>query len=127
MSVAVGVADNGEGRVLIAQRPVGKSYAGKWEFPGGKLEPGETVFEALVREFREELGMAVESGVELFRHRHRYPDRHVELHVWQVQQFHGEPRGLEGQAVAWVTPPELDDVDFLEGNRLILEKVQALY
>lgn len=124
--VAVGIAADASGRLLVGQRPQGKDYAGQWEFPGGKLEPGETVFSALVREFREELGLLVRVAEPLFTARHSYSDRQVELHLWLVTDFHGEAKGLEGQSLRWVAPKDLATLDFLEGNRALLERVSAL-
>jgi|TARA_E500000178_G_scaffold245890_1_gene242350 8-oxo-dGTP diphosphatase len=124
--VAVGVVADSQGRLLIGERPQGKAYAGQWEFPGGKVEPGETLFEALVREFREELNLQVEAAHGLFSCVHVYPDREVELHFWQVTDYRGEPRGVEGQNLRWVHSDDLASVNFLEGNRALLEKICAL-
>ena len=124
--VAVGVVADSQGRLLIGERPQGKAYAGQWECPGGKVEPGETLFEALVREFREELNLQVEAAHGLFSCVHVYPDREVELHFWQVTDYRGEPRGVEGQNLRWVHSDDLASVNFLEGNRALLEKICAL-
>jgi len=124
--VAVGVVVDSQGRLLIGERPQGKAYAGQWEFPGGKVEPGEAVFEALVREFREELNLQVEAAHALFSCIHAYPDREVELHFWQVTDYRGEARGVEGQNLRWVHSDDLASVNFLEGNRALLEKICAL-
>ena len=124
--VAVGIAVDPSGHLLVGQRPVGKAYAGQWEFPGGKLEPGETDYQALVREFREELGLEVLLARPLFSCLHNYPDRKVELRLWQVTDFHGEARGLEGQELRWVNPTDLRSLDFLDGNRSLLERICAL-
>lgn len=124
--VAVGVVADSQGRLLIGERPQGKAYAGQWEFPGGKLEPGETVFEALVREFREELNLQVEAAHALFSCAHAYPDREVELHFWQVTEYQGKAQGVEGQNLRWVHSDDLASVNFLEGNRALLKRVCAL-
>ena len=124
--VAVGVVVDSQGRLLIGERPQGKAYAGQWEFPGGKVEPGEAVFEALVREFREELNLQVEAAHALFSCVHAYPDREVELHFWQVTDYRGEAQGVEGQNLQWVHSDDLASVNFLEGNRALLEKICAL-
>lgn len=124
--VAVGVVADSQGRLLIGERPHGKVYAGQWEFPGGKLEPGETVFEALVREFREELNLQVEAAHALFSCAHAYPDREVELHFWQVTEYQGKAQGAEGQNLRWVHSDDLASVNFLEGNRALLKRVCAL-
>ena len=124
--VAVGVVVDSQGRLLIGERPQGKAYAGQWEFPGGKVEPGEAVFEALVREFREELNLQVEAAHALFSCVHAYPDRQVELHFWRVTDYRGEAQGVEGQNLQWVHSDDLASVNFLEGNRALLEKICAL-
>lgn len=126
IQVAVGIARNSEGRLLIGERPAGKDYAGQWEFPGGKIEPGEDVFDALVREFLEELNLEVHAGTPLFSQRHRYPDRVVELHLWLITEFSGDPQGLEGQKLQWAGVDTLRSVRFLEGNRALLDRVCEL-
>ena len=121
--VAVGIARDTMGQLLVGQRPACKAYPGKWEFPGGKLEPGESVFKALVREFREELGLEIIQAEPVFVVRHRYPDRSVELNVWRVIDSRGKATGREGQVISWVASRELAGLDFLEGNQAIVEKV----
>jgi 8-oxo-dGTP diphosphatase len=95
------------GRVLLARRPDGVHQGGLWEFPGGKLEPGETVEAALQRELAEELGVAVVSHRPLIRIRHDYDDLSVLLDVHRVDDWHGEVHGREGQPLAWVEPRDL--------------------
>ena len=121
--VAVGIARDPMGRLLVGQRPACKDYPGKWEFPGGKLESGESVYKALVREFREELGLEITRAEPAFVVRHHYPDRSVELNVWRVIHFLGKAIGLEDQVVCWVAPRELAGLDFLDGNQTLLERV----
>ncbi len=97
------------GRVLIAQRPTGKSLAGLWEFPGGKVEPGEGLEEALVRELREELDVTVRAdALDPFAFAsHSYPDFNLLMPLYMVRTWDGAPRALEAQALAWVTPTEM--------------------
>ena len=102
--VAVGIARDPMGRLLVGQRPACKDYPGKWEFPGGKLELGESVYTALVREFREELGLEITRAEPAFVVRHHYPDRSVELNVWRVIDFLGKATGLEDQVVLGGSP-----------------------
>jgi len=107
IKVAVGVLQNAAGSFLLASRPVGKAYAGYWEFPGGKFEFGETGQEALVRELKEELGINITAQqARLWRiQKVDYPHALVELHFFRVQNFEGTPQTLEGQAVAWSELP----------------------
>ena len=91
-------------QVLFAQRPEGKPYAGYWEFPGGKIEAGESSLAALVRELEEELGIRVKRASEWLTQRHVYPHAHVELRFFLITQWDGEVTPLEGQRVAWQTP-----------------------
>ena len=96
------------GRVLIAERPPGKHLAGRWEFPGGKIDAGETERQALTRELAEELGVAMRSRAPALLHvSHDYDDRRVEISLWVVEDFSGEPTGLDGQVLKWVLPDKL--------------------
>jgi 8-oxo-dGTP diphosphatase len=113
--VAAGILD-AAGRVLIAERPAGKHMAGRWEFPGGKVAPGESEKDALARELKEELGIAVMSARHLMRLTHRYPDRDVELSMWVVERYDGEPRPLDGQRLKWVERARLLGEDILEAD-----------
>jgi mutator protein MutT len=109
------------GRVLIAQRPAGTHLAGDWEFPGGKLEPGEERLAGLARELREELGITTMGTPRpLIRVRHAYPSREVLLDMWVVKRYSGEPRGLDGQALRWRTQDELDAVELLPADKPIV-------
>ena len=105
------------GRVLIAERPAGKHMAGRWEFPGGKVAPGESEQAALVRELQEELGIGVLEAHPMMRLTHRYPDRDVELSMWVVGRYSGEPLALDGQRLKWVERTQLAGEDILEADR----------
>lgn len=118
--VAAACLINAHGQVLIAQRPPGKIAAGKWEFPGGKIERGETAQQALVRELHEELGVSVQAAQPLIRVRHDYSDRSVLLDTWRVQQWQGTPHAREGQQLAWVAPQDLSDWDLLAADAPIV-------
>lgn len=109
-----------QGRVLVAQRPPGKHLAGGWEFPGGKLHPGEARYAGLARELAEELGVVLAAARPLIRIRHDYPDRSVLLDVWLATGYSGEPRGLDGQALDWVLPDDLPRHDLLPADRPIV-------
>lgn len=103
--VAAVALTGGDGRILMTQRPVGKSFAGLWEFPGGKLEPGEAPETALVRELSEELGIivAAEALVPLTFVSHAYDDFHLVMLMYVCRDWQGTPHGAEGQALCWDT------------------------
>jgi mutator protein MutT len=114
--VAAAVIDS-RGRVLIAQRPAGKHLAGGWEFPGGKLEPGEDRRVGLARELREELGISITTPRPLIRVRHSYDFGDVLIDMWVVRVYSGgEPKGLDGQALRWCTRDELESVELLPAD-----------
>ena len=117
--VAAAIFD-GSGRVLIAERPAGKHMAGRWEFPGGKVAPGEAEEAALARELEEELGIQVTAAQPMMRLTHRYPDREVELSMWVVERYRGEPRALDGQRLKWVQRAQLAGEDILEADRPVV-------
>lgn len=125
IEVAVGIVRDQQGRVLIGQRIVKDNYYQKWEFPGGKLEAGETPQQALVREFTEEVGIQITECQDLMLLEHNYPDRHVRLHVQTILQYVGEITAMEGQALKWVALDELSEIDFLDGNTAIVEKLKT--
>jgi 8-oxo-dGTP diphosphatase len=124
IQVAVGLIVNSAGELLIAQRPLDKPYGGLWEFPGGKIEAGESVFKALQRELLEELGIRVNSAEPWLQTEYAYPEKTVLLHTWIIKDFVGDAEGREGQLVRWVLPNTLDQYQFPAGNQLILEKVR---
>jgi 8-oxo-dGTP diphosphatase len=99
--IAVAVIRRSDGRVLLADRPYGKAWAGYWEFPGGKVDTGETVAEALARELREELGIVPETVFPWITRVYDYPERRVRLHCMRVTAWRGEPQGREGQRLSW--------------------------
>ena len=101
IDVAVGILMKPNGDVLLGQRPAGKPYAGYWEFPGGKVESGESILDALKREFVEELGVHLVSAEAWCGVEHVYPHAHVRLHFYISREWQGEPQSLEGQSFAW--------------------------
>lgn len=101
IEVAAAVIQRRDGRFLLAQRPHGKVYAGYWEFPGGKVEPGEPAERALARELHEELGIEVRVSYPWITREHRYPHGHVRLNFFRVLEWRGEPHPREDQAIAW--------------------------
>ena len=121
LTVAAGVLIDTKNRILIGQRVKQDGYQGQWEFPGGKLEPGETAAQALTRELREEIGIKVEQCQLFCTLKHRYPDRDVSLFVFLVERFRGQLQAQEGQALQWVYPRQLKQIAFLKGNQAIVE------
>lgn len=105
--VVAGVIRDARGRILLARRTDGRDLAGLWEFPGGKVDPGEAPEAALVRELHEELGIEVEVGERLIEVPHAYSHKRLRLDVRHVRVRTGRPQGREGQALAWVPPASL--------------------
>lgn len=99
--VAVAIFLKPDGSFLLSSRPEGKPYPGYWEFPGGKIEPGESVLDALKRELVEELDVVITHATPWFSFLMRYTHAHVRLHCWRVHAWHGEMRGMEAQQFAW--------------------------
>ncbi|MGH9483305.1 MAG: (deoxy)nucleoside triphosphate pyrophosphohydrolase [Terriglobales bacterium] len=113
-----------QGTILICQRRREAAHALEWEFPGGKLEPGETEPAGLARELREELGIAAEVGKLAARLRHRYPGgEELELAFYEVPSFAGAPQNRVFEAIAWVRPSELGRYPFLAADRPLLARL----
>jgi 8-oxo-dGTP diphosphatase len=124
--VAAAVIPDGD-RYLLTQRANGSHMAGYWEFPGGKIEPGETPGEALARELREELGIRVRAGIALEVLSHDYGDRHVELHFLTAEILEGEPRALEVGDFGWFSPGEMPGLPVLEADAPLIERLRRLH
>lgn len=120
LHIAVAVIRDSHGRILISERKTDCAYAGQWEFPGGKVEQGETVQQALVRELQEELGLDIHSSRKLITIQHAYPDRRVHLDTWEVTSWSGQPESREGQRFEWVVAADLLSYPMLEANRPIV-------
>ncbi|MFP4244621.1 MAG: Nudix family hydrolase [Ectothiorhodospira sp.] len=120
LDVAIGVILDPGGACLVARRPRGVTQGGLWEFPGGKVAPGESPARALARELDEELGILPRRAVPLITVVHDYSDRRVRLHAFQVHGFSGIPRGREGQTLGWVAVQDLPALAFPAANRPIL-------
>ena len=122
--VAVGVLRRSDGRVLAAKRLPGRHLAGQWEFPGGKVEPGESARAALGRELREEIGVEVLAARPLIRFPCAYPDRRVRLEVFDVSRWRGRAHGREGQAIDWVAPGDLRRRGLVAGSVPIVAAIE---
>lgn len=121
--VVVGVIANAQNEILVTQRPPQKPWCGYWEFPGGKKEPKESTYQALVRELKEELAIDVISAEQWTELEYTYPEKTVLLDLWIVKEFNGILTGLEGQAFRWVSLNKLKEVDFLPANKVVLDRI----
>jgi 8-oxo-dGTP diphosphatase len=124
VDVAVAVLLRADGATLLAQRPRGRVYAGYWEFPGGKVEEGEPVAEALKREIREELGVEIENSFPWMTRVFTYPHARVRLHFCRVYSWLGEPRALEHADLAWQHPDAITVNPLLPANGPIVRGLQ---
>jgi 8-oxo-dGTP diphosphatase len=123
--VAVGVVCNQRGAVLVARRHAHLHQGGLWEFPGGKVDDGEPVYDALCRELLEEVGITVLRAEPLLTIEHDYSDKQVLLEVWRVLAFRGVPLGREGQPLRWLAVEELLPAEFPAANVAIIEALQG--
>ena len=124
LEVAVAVIEH-EGMFLITQRLPQDSFGGFWEFPGGKLLPGERMEVALIREIREELGIGIEVGTERMVIEHRYPGRTIRLHCFDCRHREGEPQPLECAGWRWVRAEHLDQFQFPPASKSLIQALQA--
>lgn len=122
--VAVGVILDARQRILITRRAEDAHQGGLWEFPGGKVEAGESVATALARELKEELGIVIGRTSPLLEVRHDYGDKQVFLDIHLVWEYEGEPSGLENQPLAWVPAAQLPRYEYPAANVPIVEAVQ---
>ena len=123
--VAVAVIVNIQQEVLLALRQSHQHQGGLWEFPGGKVESGEAVYDALVRETQEELGITITQATPLLQIHHDYADKSVLLDVWQVSDYNGLPTGQEGQRLCWHPISKLNPDDFPAANVAIIKAIKG--
>ena len=126
IDVAAGVLLDREGNVLITRRPEGADLAGWWEFPGGKIEIGESPLQGLIRELDEELGIVVHAVAALVTYEFEYPERVVNLHALQVTDYTGQPSGKEGQPLQWAPISELMSRGLLPADEPIVAALQQI-
>lgn len=126
VNVAVGVIKKNNA-IFICKRANEQHQGGLWEFPGGKVEAGESVFAALKRELSEEVGITIHSSSQLMVIEHDYGDKCVKLDIHVVSNFSGEAHGAEGQPSEWVAINELSNYEFPAANAEIIEKIHARY
>ncbi|MEJ0062346.1 MAG: (deoxy)nucleoside triphosphate pyrophosphohydrolase [Alphaproteobacteria bacterium] len=126
--VAAAVLIDADGKLLLTCRPPGKKFAGLWEFPGGKVDAGEAPEQALVRELREELGIATSPGcfTPLTFASHGYDDFHLLMPLYGCRVWQGTPEPREGQGLAWVTKQELRDYDLLPADKPLVPLLHDL-
>jgi 8-oxo-dGTP diphosphatase len=120
--VAAGIIQSGD-RILICQRHHTDAYGLQWEFPGGKVRDGEELPASLARELEEELAIEAEIGPEVFRLRHRYPDRYVEVVFFRIPRHRGEVRNQVFEAIAWAPRSRLAEYNFLEADRELVKRL----
>jgi 8-oxo-dGTP diphosphatase len=115
-----------DGKILVGQRRRNDTHALRWEFPGGKVERGETPTQALVRELREELGIEALMATEIVRYEHRYPKRSsILLIFYRVTEFTGEPQNLAFEQIAWYPVEQLPKLNFVDGDIDFVRKLAA--
>ncbi|MEH5524112.1 8-oxo-dGTP diphosphatase MutT [Raoultella planticola] len=126
LQISVGIIRNPQGEIFITQRAADAHMANKLEFPGGKIEAGESAEQALVRELQEEVGITVSSPRLFDKLEYQFPDRHITLWFWLVEEWSGEPWGKEGQPGQWIAQRALVPEAFPPANEpIITQLVQA--
>ena len=123
--VVAAIIRDHDGRLLITKRFDEAHLGGLWEFPGGKVEGGESLSEALIREIREELGVDIKVGSLVLEQNHTYRDRIVHLHFFECRILNGNPEAKGAKEMAWIGSWELDRFEFPPANRVLLEILKA--
>ena len=113
-----------DGKLMIAQRPAGKHMAGKWEFPGGKIEKGETPERALERELWEELGVKTRTGRIYHAIHHSYPEKDILLLFYRSRLIEGEPRPIEEADIRWIEEAQIRDFDWAEADAPLIDLIE---
>lgn len=121
--VAAIIFDAQRKQVLLALRKPEQHQGDRWEFPGGKMEEGETQADALARELHEEIDLRVVNSVHRRTLVHQYSDKQVRLHFWDVTEFTGTPRGVEGQQLQWVGIAQLAGLRFPDANQVVVDEL----
>ena len=124
--VAAGILRDRSGRVLITERTGDGPFNGLWEFPGGKIGASEDPAAALARELHEEIGVTISASRPFMDLHFKYPDRSVDLEFFLVTAWDGEPASLEGQALRWILPSELDMDELLPADKPVIEALRSL-
>ncbi|MFU2314671.1 8-oxo-dGTP diphosphatase MutT [Rahnella sp. PCH160] len=124
LNIAAGIIRNSGNEIFITQRDASSHMAGFWEFPGGKIEAGETPEQAVVRELHEEVGIDAKAPVLLKTLEHRFPDRIITLYFFLVEEWQGEPYGKEGQPKRWVKQSELKAEEFPPANEVVVNALK---
>lgn len=122
--VVVGLVFNEQKQILIAKRHAHQHQGGKWEFPGGKIEPNESLFDALRRELQEEVGICISKAQPFMTALYHYHDKSVVLHTFIVEKFEGQAQGLEQQPIEWVYPQEISTMSVPMANQIIVQALQ---
>ena len=125
LEVAAAMISRGDGRILICQRPETKARALGWEFPGGKIESGETISQALIRECREELAIEIRASEEIAQVEYAYPDVCVHLHLLACKIHSGAPTALEHREIRWALPAEFAEYDFCPADRQLIDQLKS--
>ncbi|GBU11877.1 dGTP-preferring nucleoside triphosphate pyrophosphohydrolase [Enterobacterales bacterium] len=121
LTISVGIIRNSRKEIFITQRDASSHMAGFWEFPGGKVEAGETPVQAVIRELQEETGIVAQQPALISSLEHVFPDRVITLHFHLIEKWHGEPYGKEGQPMRWIPQTELKAEEFPPANESIVK------
>ena len=121
LNIAVGIIRNPQGEIYITRRAADAHMANKWEFPGGKIEDGETPEQAMLRELQEEVGITPIAASLFDKREHQFSDRHITVWFWLVERWKGDPWGKEGQPGEWIAQSELDVSKFPPVNAPVIE------